>query len=310
MTVPQLYITIWPTFPHFERFAEDYRLSGLRLNSAMLNAKELPDELKPINLIKDPLPLYFDIKGRQLRIKEIIPNNENLELILNHSISVITPTVVLFKGGEDYSILKEIKNGNHLIFEGGPQYILKAGESIHIKDQTLEVTGDIFSDFEIEKIKIAKQAGFKKWFLSYVQSQEEIDEFRNYIGDDEVIAKIENKKGLEFVSTKYKKQPRLNLMAACGDLYIEIDKPHQMMEALKTIINIEPEAFVGSRLLLSLVQKPIPKCADLLQLAWLNDIGYKKMMLCDELCLKEELLSSAVNVFESFKYSYCSTSKV
>ncbi len=307
MTLPELYITIWPTFPHFKRFASDYRLSGLRLNSAMLNAEELPDELMPIKQTKDPLPLYFDIKGRQLRIKEIIPNNENLELILNHSISVNTPTVVLFKGGEDYSILKEIKDGNHLIFDGGPQYILKAGESLHIKDPTLEVTGNIFCDYEIEKIKIAKQAGFKKWFLSYVQSQEEIDEFRNHIGDDKIVAKIENKKGLEFVAEKYKKQQNLNLMAACGDLYIEIDKPHHMMEALKTIINNEPEAFVGSRMLLSLVQKPIPKCADLLQLAWLKDIGYKKMMLCDELCLKEELLSTAINVFESFKYKYCRT---
>jgi hypothetical protein len=37
--------------------------------------------------------------------------------------------------------------------------------------------------------------------------------------------------------------------------------------------------------------------------------GYKNMMLCDELCLKEELLSRAVNVFQAFKESYRNTSK-
>ena len=40
------------------------------------------------------------------------------------------------------------------------------------------------------------------------------------------------------------------------------------------------------------------------QLAWLYDIGYRNFMLCDELCLRGDLLGTAVNVFSAFSSSY------
>jgi hypothetical protein len=300
----ELYVTLWPTFPHFRRFATDYRLAGIRLNSAMLKVQEIEQELEIANSIPDALPLFFDIKARQLRIREVFAYPDHLELRLNHNITVQTPTVVLFKAGEDHAVLEKVVDGNHLVFEGGPEYNVYEGESLHIRHPSLEVTGQIFCDYEIEKIERAKELGFSRWCVSYVQAQRDIDLFRDYVGQDMVVAKIENKKGLDYVANVFKKQDNFWLMAACGDLYVEVDKPHHMMEALKLVIAKDPEAFAGSRMLLSIVQKPVPKLADLLQLAWLYDIGYRKMMLCDEICLKEGLLSTAVNVFESFRGVY------
>ena len=121
------------------------------------------------------------------------------------------------------------------------------------------------------------------------------------------MAKIENKKGLEYVAKEFRKKPNLSLMAARGDLYVEVDKPHHILEALKLIVKKDPEAGVGSRLLLSTINKPVPECADFMDLAWLYDIGYRKMMLCDEICLKEELLARAINAFESFRGGYAKT---
>ena len=40
------------------------------------------------------------------------------------------------------------------------------------------------------------------------------------------------------------------------------------------------------------------------ELAWLYDIGYRSMMLCDELCLKDELLELAVSAFDAFRTDY------
>lgn len=76
------------------------------------------------------------------------------------------------------------------------------------------------------------------------------------------------------------------------------------MAALKLIVEKDSEACVGSRLLLSVITEPVPSCADFLELAWLYDIGYRKMMLCDEICLKEGLLATAINAFESFREAY------
>jgi pyruvate kinase len=301
--------TLWPTFPHFEKFAKDKRLSAIRLNSAMVKGYELSHELKPLKEIKNRIPLYFDIKGRQLRVTHVENNKDHLELELNHPIKVQTPVPVLFKAGADHALLKKVKDGRNLIFESGPEYMVYEGESLHIRHPSLEVNGPTFLKYEIRKIEKAKQAGLDRFFLSYVECQKDIDEFREYVGDCEIIAKIENKKGLEYVANEFKKQPNLSLMAARGDLYVEIDRPHEIMDALKLIIDKDSDAGVGSRLLLSIINSPVPSCADLIDLAWLYDIGYRKIMLCDEICLQEKLLSTAVNVLESFRQDYAQDNK-
>jgi pyruvate kinase len=297
-------VTLWPTFPHFNRFAQDGRLSGIRLNTAMIKAVEINNELEEAQSIPSHVPLYFDIKGKQLRITEVYPNTKNLEIELNHPIKVNTPCMVLFKAGADYALLEKVIDDTHLIFNGGPRYMIYPGESLHVRDESLKVNGPTFLQYEIDKIVKAKNAGFNKYFLSYVQSQKDIDNFREYVGNSEIILKIEDRKGLDFVARDFKKQEGLTLMAARGDLYVELEKPHDIMNALKLIANKDPNAAVGSRILLSLVNDSVPSCSDLTDLAWLYDIGYKKMMLCDELCLKENLLSRAVNVLEAFRDNY------
>lgn len=300
----KFFITLWPDFKHFSRFARDDRLSGIRLNRPKITPEQLGEDFGYANSISGHIPFYFDIKGRQLRIEKVFDNKKRLILELNRKIKVKTPTMVLFKSGEDYALLERVYKGKYLIFNGGPKYMLHPGDSLNIRDRTLEVEGPLLMDYEIKKLETAKKAGFNKYFLSYVESQKDIDAFKEYVGDSEIVAKIENPKGLEYVVNEFKKQDNLWLLAARGDLYVEIEKPHHIIEAQKIIINKDPEAGVGSRILLSTVNGPVPSCADLAELAWLYDIGYKKMMFCDELCLKEEWLARALNVVENFKQDY------
>ena len=304
----ELLVTLWPTFDHFKDFVTDDRLSGIRLNTAMIKACEIGTELEDAQAIPGHVPLYFDIKGRQLRVMETIPNDKNLEIILNHPIEVETPTMVLFKAGEDYALLDRVEDGKHLIFRGGPHYLVHEGESLHIKHPSMKVVGPTFLDYEIAKIEKAKAAGFDKYFLSFVESQKDVDEFREFVGQDsEIILKIENKKGLQYVMYDFKKQDNTYLCAARGDMYVEIDRPHHMMDAMKLIIDKDPDAMVGSRMMLSCIHDPVPSAADLSELAWMYDIGYRKYLLCDELCLNMNgvnTLGRAVNVIESFKRDY------
>ena len=295
----ELLVTLWPSFPHFKRFAYDSRVDGIRLNSAMMSNPELDKELELINQMPGINPLFYDIKGRQLRVTEVIPNKDHLDIRLNHPIEVKTPVVVLFKAGADYAVLDHLEEGGQrLIFQGGPAYKVTAGESLHIRDKSLKVCGNIFTPQELVKIEKVKKAGFKKYFLSYVEQQSDVDQFLELVGKDaEVWLKIESIPGMEFVS-KFQKKDNLVLVAARGDLFVELDKPHHIIPALRHILEKDSEACVGSRLLLSVISSPVPSCADLIELAWLHDIGYKRMMLCDELCLKENMLASAVAVFD------------
>ncbi len=311
-----LMVTLWPTFPHFPRFAHDMQLSGIRLNSAMMSNPELEKELATIAKTKPTVPLFFDVKGRQLRIASVNFNPNYLDITLNHPISVAvsatSPLPVLFKAGADGAMLERVEeDGRRLIFRGGPHYMVRPGESLHIRHPSLVVKGPLFTDEELLKIEKVKAAGFKRYYLSYVEEQSDVDQFLELVGKDcQVYLKIESKKGLEFVARKFRKRPNLVLVAARGDLYVEIDRPHEIMAALKLIIEKDPEAQAGSRILLSVVQEPVPSAADFLELAWMYDKGYRSMLLCDELCLKEDLLSTAIRAFADFKKSYVNGNSV
>lgn len=49
------------------------------------------------------------------------------------------------------------------------------------------------------------------------------------------------------------------------------------------------------------VCNPVPSCADFIELDWLHSVGYRRMMLCDEMCLREDLLGAAVGAFDAFR---------
>jgi len=304
----KLMVTLWPSFSHFKSFLNDDRLAGIRLNSAMMALPELAKELAIVEEFQrdDTVPLFYDIKGRQLRIEEVIPLKAHLEIRLNRPVKVKTPTPVLFKAGADAALLESIEDdGYRLVFRGGPKYMVRAGESLHIRHPSLSVGGSQFTKAEMEKISAVKKSGFTKWFLSYVQNQRDVDEFMELVGRDaEVMLKIEDRQGLDYVARDFRKKPNLSLVTARGDLYVELEHPHDILEAQRLIVMKDPEACVASRLLLSVIRSPVPSCTDFSELAWLYDIGYRNIMLCDELCLKDEFLAPAVAAFDAFRESY------
>lgn len=302
----QLMVTLWPSFPHFPKFAADPRLRGIRLNSAMMAPTELTKELELAAAPEVEVPLWFDVKGRQMRVAEVIPDDDHLDLRLNHPIFVRTPATVLFKAGADAARLDRLEEGGRrLVFQGGPHYLVREGESLHIRHPSLEIRGPLFTDAELEKIAMVRAAGCRRWFLSYVEEAADVDRFLELVGRDaEVMLKIESPRGLDYVARDFVKRENLTLVAARGDLYVELERPHEILAATKLIVERDPEACVGSRILLSTIQSGVPECADFSELAWLYDIGYRSMMLCDEICLKEKLLARAVNAFDAFRQAY------
>jgi len=300
----QLFITLSPSMPHFLRFVRDHRIAGIRINSAMMYASEIEGEMKTVQSVGDgAVPLYFDVKARQLRIIGKHPSSDHLEIKINHPIEVDLPTPVIFKAGEDSALLVDVIEGTHLVFRGGPYYNVKEGESIHIRHPSLKMFDGTFPDYELDKIARVKPF-FKRWCMSYVEGQDDVDTFREIIGPEpELGLKIENKRGLKFAAD-WKPCPNTFLVVAQGDLYVECDKPHEMLGAVRMIAEKDKAAWVGSRMLLSCVEQEVPSAADFAQLAWLYDIGYRKMLLCDDLCIDGDRLSRALDVFEAFRSYY------
>lgn len=310
-----LMATLWPTMPHFAEFATDHHLSGIRLNRPMVSLPDLAKDLTVLRNTPTTVPLYYDIKSRQLRVTEVHDFPSHYEVTLNHPISVTTDPArgipVVLKSGADRAVIRDISDdGRRLIFapgaKYGPQNEIVPGDSMCIRNAGLSIQGPLFTDLELEKIEMVKAAGFTNFFLSYVESEDDVNHFLDLVGQDAmVMLKIESPRGMAYVTNDFKPRPNIRLMAARGDLYVELPRPHHILKALEEIIAKDPSACVGSRIFLSLGQHPdTPECADFSELAWLYMTGFRTMMLCDHVCLDYRTLSTAIAAFEDFRKDY------
>jgi hypothetical protein len=270
------------------------------MNGLLFRGSDLMDQLSRIPTTTT-VPLWFDAKGRQLRVEEAIYFKDHLELVMNHKITGLElPHPIIFKAGEDWAMVERI-DGKRLVLraDGYPKYRVKPGDSVHFRDMRMMVDGPLFTDDEKSKIEQVVKAGANKFYLSYVERPRDVEEFRELIGKDaELILKIESKRGLRFISMLPSPDLKgFRLACARGDLYVEVEQPHHIVAAQKLIIERDPNALVGSRMLLSLFSNNVPSCSDINELAFLKSLGYRHFLLCDDLCKKGSALHRAVDTF-------------
>lgn len=299
----ELLATLWPDMPHYEHFAKSDKVDAIRLNTAMADPKTIKSDLTRAIDASHGTKLYLDVKGRQLRITDVDARTDHLECTINHPIEVATPTPVLFKAGADGALLERVE-GNRLIFAGGPKYRLRPGESLQIRHSSLRTKGPLFTSEQIAYLDAAMELGMGSFMLSYTGSMAEVETLRRVVGDAEIVAKIEDNRGLAFAKNEYRRQPNLNLLCARGDLYVEVDRPHDILQASKDLLKADPDAIVGSRILLSVTDNAVPECSDISELAWLMDAGYHRFMFCDGLCLKKDALERALDITRAVHADY------
>ncbi len=284
-------ITAPPYADYLDEVAAHPLVSGFRLNTVMPVQNGADEALA--RLEKYGKPLWVDLKSRQLRVVGFA-SPPFTEVYLSHPIKVKTPVDAFFSDGRERARIVAV-DGNRVIFDKAPRRLIGMGESINIPDPSLEIEG-MLTETDIAYLNAMKARGLKNVMLSYVESEIDIEEVRNYLPDAEIILKIETQKGLEFAKKHKSKYGRL--AAARGDLFVEVSRPHEIIGALKSIIHADPHAIAASRILDSLVYHPVPASAEISDIAFLLEIGYKTLLLGDQICLKREPLLEALNLLE------------
>jgi len=157
MNNPELHVTLWPSFSHFKRTALDQRVDGIRLNGPInFSLDRIETDVTNATSLRGA-ELYFDVKGKQLRVLEVHPYKNHLELKVTHRISVEElPATVLFKDGRDYATLSKV-DGDMLIFEGGPRYEVLPCEPIYVRPPKFSILDNPISDYESKRIEIARK---------------------------------------------------------------------------------------------------------------------------------------------------------
>lgn len=285
-------VTVPPYATFLEEVARHPLVSGFRLNTVM-PLKETPREVLA-RLSKLGQPLWVDLKGRQLRVA--IPAVPPFtEIRLSHKIKVNAPVDAYFSDGNERARVAAV-DGDRLIMEDGPRRMVGPGESVNIIDPSLQIEGTL-TETDKAYLAVMKDLGLTKVMLSYVESPEDAQEVRDLLPGAEVVLKIETQRGLEFAK-RYGNQFG-QLMAARGDLYVEVLHPHKIISAIRVAIKDNKDTILASRLFESLAWQPIPVSADITDTAYLLELGYRTFLLGDQVCMKRDSVIAALNLLEA-----------
>lgn len=285
----QAIVTVPPYAGFLEEVAAHPLVSGLRLNTVMpIKGAHAPILQRLANL---GVPLWVDLKGRQLRVVGgAIP--PFTEVVVSHPVEVPCPADVWFGDGREHARLLAV-DGPRLILEDGPRRYIGPGESVNIVHPRLRVLGTL-TEGDRAYLKAMQSLGLRRVMLSFVESPEDVTEVQSLLPGAEVVQKIESVRGLDYA--RRHGASRGALMAARGDLYVEVPQPHRIVTALKWIVAADPDAIVASRLFGSLSRGMVPDAADIGDAAFLMSLGYRRFMLGDEVCLRRDSVIGALNL--------------
>lgn len=285
-------VTIPPYAPFIDDVARHPIVRGLRLNTVMPLRESPRQVLERLRTFGHPL--WVDLKGRQLRVVgAAIP--PYTEVKLNHRIKVRTPVDAYFSDGNERFRVAAV-DGDRLILADGPRRLIGPGESVNIPDPSLEIEGTL-TDTDCVYLAAMKELGMKHVMLSYVEKPEDVQEVHDALPHAELMLKIETQRGVDFARQHGAKYGQL--VAARGDLYVEVSRPHKIIGALKTIIKADPQAAVASRILDSMAYQPVPVSADIGDVAFLMEIGFRTFLLGDVVCLKRETVLETLNLLRA-----------
>jgi pyruvate kinase len=285
-------VTAPPHATYLDDVARHPLVCGLRLNTVMPLRGGPIEALERLRNLGQPV--WVDLKGRQLRVVgAAIP--PYTEVQLSHPIRVDTPVDAFFSDGNEPVRVAAV-DGDRLILEDGPRRLVGPGESVNIVHPSLQIEGTLT---ETDRAYLAAMAevGLERVMLSYVESRDDVEEVQRLLPRAEVMLKIETLRGLDFAREHGASMGQL--MAARGDLYVEVLRPHRVVSALRTIIQADPQAVVASRIFDSLAYEPVPTSADIGDVAFLLSLGYRTFMLGDVVCLRRDTVLEALNLLQA-----------
>ncbi len=290
-------------------------------NGSVPDEQTLEQVLKHAKQEAGTKDVWVDLKCSQLRISDynvdILQNAEVHYITLSHNIQVNCPTELWIDDGHYVGNIAEVVKGNTLVVpssvdkeKGLPlpkrgQIGIRPGMSVNIVDPSLTIEGYL-TEKDKRYIEAAKNIGIHNYMLSYVERESDITSLLELDPEARIIAKIESKKGLSFVRDVYPKyRDTVTLMAARGDMYVEVDRPDQIIDGCEQIIEADPDAVMASRIFESLKNvEEMPHCQDMFDVYSGMQMGYKHFMMGDDICIREDSVKAAIGLFKVLAEKY------
>ena len=268
-------------------------------------------------------PRHYKIDGKEVVLDPSSPKAWGVlrtppwaELKIDRKIELDTskgPVKCYFQDGYDHAYIAEVIDGDTLIMLDGPKRVVGGGESINILHPSLKIEG-YFTPLDIKWIEAAKKADIHTYMLSYLEQDSDIEDLVALDPEAIAVAKIETQKGINWIADFYKDavhsmrkhKIKIRLMAARGDLYVELGmpRPEKVLKGLYKIAKADHTSIVASRILTSLREQSRPVCSDITDIACMIQLGYKHFMIGDDICFQEDSLMLALEILTAIGKEY------
>lgn len=236
-------------------------------------------------------PVWIDLKGRQLRIKQWIDPYQGI-IQLNHKITVDCPARIFLRGDDSLGIT-HVKEDT-LYVDQPPRYALGAGQSVNVHGENLVIDGYL-TEGDHEYLHHCCKFEHYNFMLSFVESMQDIWDVETVLlskgvelNATKLVLKIESPLGVQLVKDDSELDLHgYTLMAARDDLFINTPEPKvKVLDALKDLATRDSEAMVASRIFAGIEQTGSATMADFADIRLMQSFGYKTFMLSDGLCAR------------------------
>jgi len=175
----------------------------------------------------------------------------------------------------------------HVDIGQSTRFIVGQSQAVNIHGENLKIEG-YFTDTDTAYIDAARELGIHNYMLSFVERKSDITNLLARDPEANIILKIESPKGLSFIERlDLGNYDDIHLMAARDDLYVNLPDPLDVIDATRRIVELDRDAILASRVLTSLIKSQNPSLGDISDLMLAIKAGYKRIMLCDDLCSSE-----------------------
>lgn len=305
-----------PWNARFQELAKIPFIEGFRVNTTRVVDRPLEDVLTGLREQAGSKDIWIDLKCRQLRVKDysvqVFENREVHTITLSHRIHVNLHAKVYADDGNYTAEIAQV-NGDKLTINGAAMNEegiplpskgvvgLRPSMSINITDPSLKVEGNL-TEKDIQCVKAGKALGMHKYFLSYVERPDDLEDVMKLDKEAVLGLKIESRKGIDFVRNDYafckkKYGDRITLIAARGDMYVEIDDLTEIPGICEMIAGKEPNAILASRIFSSLASEKFVSCADIFDMYACARMGYTRFLVGDDICSTKAVAEKAIQVF-------------
>lgn len=269
-------------------------MNGVRINTAYGDFNQYDSVIDKVREIAD-IPLVFDIKGPEIRLKvtqkrnidkgEVIKVGFNGEAIsFNHDFydqMNIDDILYIDNGKIRARVVKKNSRMLHLIFPNGG--LIDDGKGVNVPNKQLATP--TFRKEDLEIIKFAKEHDVEYFALSFVRNADDLKNLKSLLNgfEGDLIAKIENSEGVENFHEIL--EVSNGIMVARGDLGVEIE-PQKVPLVQKSIIRKCNQSgkpvITATEMLESMINQPNPTRAEVSDVANAILDGTDAVMLSGE----------------------------